>query len=357
MTAKNVWPDFVGSIRPSGFSDSQLERLSVGTGPSKEVSFRSPWLFITSEIYGHGSSFRQIAGWPNWLPIPVQSDHGIDMSNEMDPRDEDGVSPIYLTWPEWRAGIKSDKRVIRILNPLVAFRRINGIAQMPDARGTLVFIPHTKKVGKPYPAHDWEDYFHRLDGLPDELKPRAICLFHIDIRNGLHHVLRQFGLPILTAGAPSNPDYGHRFYDLISRFEFATSSFIGSQLWYCEELGVKYFLFGEPPQKVATPDEVWNKLRKPWNANQLRRYQRLYSEIPPRPSAEKSRELESALFISQTVEQLRQLLRRLFLKQLISILPATIQRSAVSLSSPGGRKKLKAKLKRGSGAGLGDTLT
>lgn len=122
-----------------------------------------------------------------------------------------------------------------------------------------MFIPHTKKLGKPYPPHDWDAYFTGLHGLPDELRPKAICLFHIDIRNGLHHVLRQFGLPIFTVGLASHPKYAARFYDLISRFEFATSSFIGSQLWYCEELGVKYFLFGEPPEAVTTPDEVLKK--------------------------------------------------------------------------------------------------
>lgn len=127
MLGSRVWPDFVGSITPSGFSDSQLERLCSGKDSSEEGGFRSPWLFITSEIYGHGTSFRQIAGWPSWLPIPVQSDHGVDTADEMDPRDENGVSPIFLTWPEWRAGMETKKKVVRILNPLVAFRRMNGL--------------------------------------------------------------------------------------------------------------------------------------------------------------------------------------------------------------------------------------
>jgi hypothetical protein len=71
-----------------------------------------------------------------------------------------------------------------------------------------------------------------------------------DIRKGIHHELRKFGLPIVTAGNSSSPFFVDRFYDLANRYSYGTSNVIGSQLFYLEELGVPYFLFGEENREV-----------------------------------------------------------------------------------------------------------
>lgn len=337
MDTPEIWPEYIGALDDSGFSDYQLELLCAESPNTSDRGFKAPWMFFSSEVYGAGESFRRLTGWPRWLPIPVASDHGVALRKQLEPHEEENFSRTHLTWSKWRTKADTSKNVVRVLHPLVAFRRMAGVEKRSGARGTLAFIPHTTLVDD-YAPYDWKKYFGQIEKLPLGLRPRAICIHKTDVRKGLHVFLRQFGLPIFSVGNGSNQNYAARFYDLISRFENATSSSVGSQLWYCEELGVRYFLYGEEPVSITDSVLVGDREGVDQKKSML---SELYSEIPPRSSSAKQAEIEAALFTSQTVAECRALLRHIFAREIVLVLPGLLAKLFQILGSTQKRKKLK----------------
>jgi hypothetical protein len=99
-----------------------------------------------------------------------------------------------------------------------------------------------------FAEYDFDSYFKKLQNLPDEYSPIVISMPMHDINKGLHKLIRKFGFPLITAGNTSSPFFVDRFYDLATQFKHATSNSIGSQLFYCSELGMDYFLYGDSPK-------------------------------------------------------------------------------------------------------------
>jgi hypothetical protein len=147
---------------------------------------------------------------------------------------------VHLTWNRrlYEANRTGRPRVVLIQNPWVTYRRLAGIHPAADRRGTLLFIAHS--------VPGWGG--QRLDpdrlrafaqSLPEAQRPLVACLHRHDVNVGLQQDLRDAGIPVVTAGNTTSPYFVDRFYDLVRRFERITSEFaIGSQDFYCEELGI-----------------------------------------------------------------------------------------------------------------------
>jgi hypothetical protein len=142
-----------------------------------------------------------------------------------------------------------------------------------EACGALVFIDHgtTEKKSREV---DWEFYFSSFDELPQCLRPTAILLHSNDIENGIHLHLRQFRLPIFTLGNRFDPMFVDRFYDLVGKFKYTTSTLIGSHVFLSEEYGVQFFIHGprrvdalvEGPNRIGTWEGRFEEAMTLWSA-------------------------------------------------------------------------------------------
>jgi hypothetical protein len=241
----------ISDFLDTGFTNEQLEWLSENHEKQMDKIYGekiSPWLFWAAEIYSFGKCYRRWLRWPYWLPIPVCSDHGANPLGELAKDEINNKANYHLCfWSTRYNSILAQKKKIpiRVQQPWVTYRRSIGIEQSVNATGCLVFVPHSvpgirvldfdnkfKKL-----ILDLQKYFDK-----SEIK---LCIHMHDVKNKLHVHLRKFNLPIFSLGNTSSSLFVDRFYQLIRHFRAGSSPNSASQLYYCVELGLDYYLAGE----------------------------------------------------------------------------------------------------------------
>lgn len=240
-------------LRTVGFTDDELTDLT-----KFEAADRSPWPWLswTTETYGTGKGLRRWIGWPDALPLPISCDHGVALCGALLKHERDFAGRVHLVWGADRERVArnlSSKTIVRVPHPWITYREHIKPQRSADRRGTLVFYPHTT-ASVAYAREYHATYLDQLKQLGDRFGPLVVTLHMNDVRPEVVAAIRAAGFPIVTAGATWSHRFVDRFYDLIDRFEFATSSSGGSELFYCHEFGLKYFLHGEPPRYFNTTD-------------------------------------------------------------------------------------------------------
>lgn len=213
-----------------------LENLLILRIPSQK--------FWSWEVYGIGIAVKKLLGIPSRKVIACGSDHGVMLEFEPSKEEISMGSDIFITWSAWRLNLDfpDRRKVVPMQHPWVAYRRKLNLTCQPGKRGTLVFVPHSVP-GLPTETFSLEQYIQELAKLPSEFHPLTLC-FHVhDVNRTNIEIARRLNIDVQTVGASLSPKYVQRFYKLISRYQFATSPAVGSQLFYCEEFGLNYFLF------------------------------------------------------------------------------------------------------------------
>ncbi|MEH6518711.1 MAG: hypothetical protein V7742_18690 [Halioglobus sp.] len=316
----SIWPPIIDGNPSKGMSDPALRYLCGPDLTSFDISqgiSPLPPLYWTTEHYSFGKCYRSWLDWPEILPIPVYGDHGVCTHAKLFPHEVNNRSQHHLTWTRERfeqAKKSSDKLLLRIQHPWIIYRHQAGIKLNDRAKGTLVFISHSTPdidiVGS-----DYAKYFEDLQSLEDSYHPLVYCLHMHEINKGLHHKLLDRGLTVVTAGKVDSPFFVDRFYDIISKFEFATSNFGGSELFYCHELGLKYFIRGAPPTYINKADVnlTIGQLFLGLDDLQIRKLA-LFSIFPPEKSAEKDKFVASVLGLDESTAAGRENLTKIFRK-------------------------------------------
>jgi hypothetical protein len=179
------------------------------------------------------------------------SDHGVHLETNASAEEIMLGSDLFVTWSKWRSNLKfqDGRRVLQMQHPWVSYSQKHRLRKSSEeeSSGTLAFVPHSVP-GMELEAFSVSDYIKELLSLPAEFHPISLC-FHVhDLNLKTMMIAIQLGIGVETVGAPLSPSYARRFYKLIRKFKFATSPGIGSQLFYCQELGLEYFLF-DPSKK------------------------------------------------------------------------------------------------------------
>lgn len=321
-----LWPGNMAEKIHSGFSDDELESLCDWglRGYDRKLPYKSPhWLYWPAELYSFGRCYREWLGLPSWFPLPLYGDHGVATSGDLSPHEKNSKPKVHLTWFKDRAeSLKnnSTKKILHIPHPWVVFRHRYGLKKKENAYGTLVFFSHSN-TGIEIVDYDFDKYFSELELLPDEYHPLVICMHRHDVEKKYHLKMRKYGLPVISAGETSSPYFVDRFYSMISRFNFATSNSGGSELFYCEEFGVPYFIKGEQPTYVnfshnESPLGVLKSRDVVGKLLELRRRE-IFSVFPPRKSAERMAFVNSVLGLDVDESMAKKLVRNEFFKELL----------------------------------------
>ena len=142
-----------------------------------------------------------------------------------------------------------------------------------------------------------------------------------DINKGYHKVLRKHEIPIVSAGETSSSFFVDRFYDIVSNFEYATSNTGGSELFYCEEFGIRYFLFGDKPTylnfshdqlpigEMEYKDKTFVETDK--------KKELLFSQFPPVASDQKRSFVEHNLGLDLCENKAKSTLRKMYWLEII----------------------------------------
>jgi len=323
MTGK-LWPTNLQGRIQSGFSDDDLELVcdSGLRGVDELLQYKSSrWIYWPVELYSLGRCYRDWLNIPSWAPLPLYGDHGVCFSSQLSQHELEAKPKAHLTWFNERArGIVSrkEKKVIQIPHPWITYRRKYGLQKKEDACGTLIFFSHSND-GVEIVNYDWHAYFEELQKLPDKYHPMVVCMHRHDINKGYHKIVREYKIPIVSAGDTSSPYFIDRFYDVISSFKYATSNSGGSELFYCEELGVKYFITGNHPMYFnfgsdGLPRGVVQFENQLEEASWVKKRE-LFSRFPPVSSADKEEFVRGILGLDLDIEISRnQLKKYLFLE-------------------------------------------
>jgi hypothetical protein len=200
--------------------------------------------------YGHDWIIRHYLDFPRLLPMNVRIQHGWYTNFRPETADLRTDQPLMLVWSkriaaEW---IDLTRRPVEILgSPFVHFRHMFGIQKREDAQGTVVFPQHSTRNSKT--ENDVEKYCRDLDALPDVYRPVTICL-HFHDWDELKPLFESHGYGrIVTAGRSRQPEAGFakRFYEILSRHQYATSNDILTGLFYAVEMGIPFFVYGPEP--------------------------------------------------------------------------------------------------------------
>jgi len=303
-----------------GYSDEYLELMA---SPPNVNCGESNWMFWTSELYSFGKCFRFITGYPKSLPLCVYSDHSVPLSTRLGEHELDNNSNVYLTWSigKFQRNKHLDrKKVFLCPHPWIIYRRIKRIEREKSTKGTIVFFPHIVP-GYRY-EFDVNSYIDKLNSLPDKFKPLVICLHMHDINMKYHKMLRQYGIPIVTAGHTSSVNFVDNFYELITKFSYATSPEWGSQVAYCIEIGLPYFFMGEQPICIneSSNSEPLGNIRYNLDSSYLENEQKafkLFGQIEEEVTIEQKEFINSLLGLhpdALTINQLKFILWEELLK-------------------------------------------
>jgi hypothetical protein len=237
----------------NGMTNEQLHAKACPDGVPHGSSF---WMYWTSELNSVGRLYRQWACYPKILPLFVYSDHGVTSQCTLAKHERDNTAHVHFTFNALKAinsGNEPGKKVLLVPHPWIRYRKKKGYQPLPSAKGTLVFISHSTNNVE-YVEKDRDQYFEDLKNLPEQYHPLVLCMHMHDIKKNKHLEYRKYGLPIVTLGDTSNIYFVDEFYKMVMQFKYASSNTKGSQLFFCIEMGIPYFLFGEKPELLNISD-------------------------------------------------------------------------------------------------------
>lgn len=274
-------------------------------------SEQSNWRYWPTELYGIGKWVRKYGFYPEKLPLYVYSDHGVTLRRTQLPEHELNNDAPYMLihspdklkcWKEL-----SSKPAYGLFSPFVFYRRNNKIKLSSDAKGTLAFPGHSSKNIED--MLNPQDYISDLKNLPDKFKPISICLHMHDINKDKHLPYMEAGFEVFTAGHNYDNRFTERFYDILKKFKYTTSNFIGSYTFYSVEMEIPFFLYGaktklynlnnkDMPQGHINEEELYPEYKE---ANALFRYDRFANII----TDEQKKFVEQELGITHGISRLK----------------------------------------------------
>jgi len=338
---KNIWPHALEYSIKSGFSDSELEYICSNQifDYDRKLGFKFPrWMYWTSEHYSFGRCYREWLGLPWWAPLPFYSDHGVHLAGEFGSHEKDAKSNLHFVFNADRVAVNlnTPKTIIQVPHPWVVFKHVHRLDRSKSSCGTLIFF--TKSiVGVEVERYDYDRYFKSLEDLPDKYKPFSICMHMHDIRKGYHKNIRRYGIPVISAGESSSPVFVERFYDIIRNFKYATSNSGGSELFYCVDFGLEYFLYGRKPTKVnfSNPSLAKGEIKPldsidEWKSSKKNN---LFRDFPPRNSPEKLNFVNDNLGLNVDAYQVRKRVKRLLLIEYVKNLPTVFRFIILNIAS------------------------
>ena len=289
-----------------GFENLDLQYICSDEFVSYDasLSYQTNWLYWTVEVYSFGKCYREWLNLPNWFPLPIYGDHGVAFSGELSKHEKESKPKHHITWFKDRAIAIDEvglKKSIHIPHPWVLYRRRHRLKKSINSKGTIIFYSHSNE-GIEIMEYDWDTYFNTLKKLPEDYHPFFICMHMHDIRKGYHLKLRKYGLPIISAGETSSQFFVDRFYDIVQNFNYATSPSGGSDIFICEEFGLKYFIFGEKVNyNNFSHDQLPLGLMIPRNPTAVKADKQkteLFSVFPPDDNFKKTKFISEVLGLS-----------------------------------------------------------
>ena len=198
-----------------------------------------------NSIYGYNAIIREYTGYPSLLPLVFDGDHGWAPGDYYVLTDQ----PMMLVLNRRRLNAwkeKSSTPAAIIGAPFVHYRKLRQIEKDKAADGTVAFPSHSTDLVDA--VFDIDEYCKLLKNLPLEYHPITICLHEDDFVRKKDLIYKKYEFKIVTAGPKNVPgfEFVQKFYEILRSHKFATSNQVGSYSFYAVEMGIPFFILGEP---------------------------------------------------------------------------------------------------------------
>lgn len=210
---------------------------------------------IETERYGLGKYLRKYGFYPSFLPILLHADHGPNQWDFVTPHMLNSSASFFgfyskrlvIDWLE-----QTKKKALLLKSPFVFYKESNDIKQLPNSQGSIFFHAHsTYWTDK---ETNFDLIFKQFDKLPKNFHPISICLHFVDVQKGRHKVYLDRGYAVYTAGSWKHPYFIENFYEIVKNFKYSLSNSVGSNLFYCINLGLPFSILEGEPTIIANTD-------------------------------------------------------------------------------------------------------
>lgn len=216
--------------------------------------------YWSSELYSRGRYFREYGFYPSFLPLCINSSHGIGEFTSPLKYELATDAPLqvffsenaYLRWKNL-----TDKPATQVLAPEIFYRKKNKIEPDSEAKGTIFFPVHS--TPNFVDLIDHQQIVKAIKELPKKYHPVSLCLHAHDVNKGLHKKYLELGVSVVTAGHTGDYRFISRFYRLLRSHRYAMSNGIGSYLFYSIEMGIPFSIIGPKPKLKNISDVNFKK--------------------------------------------------------------------------------------------------
>lgn len=209
-----------------------------------------------TEKYGIGKMIRKMAHYPASWPIRIHTDHGPnqwDFVTEHILQSDSKLFGFYSNRILADFKRKSSKKALLLKSPYKAYREAIKIKRNESVKGSIFFLAHsTFWTDKETNYDELFEYFD--DKLPKTHLPVSVCMHFVDVQKKRYVPFLKRGIPVYTAGNWEHPYFVENFYEIIKNFQFGFSNSVGSNLFYCVDLGMPYTIIDLEPQIISNND-------------------------------------------------------------------------------------------------------
>ena len=209
-------------------------------------------MYWVTKQNGFGRAYQTWLGVGPDTLLPFYADHGVCLLGNLEPHEVENDARYHLTFNYLRyRAIRSrysGKKVFRTCHPWIHHRHLSAIEISPNAKGTLIFLPHSIREAKI--KYDINSYVSKAKNISPPpylviVHPYDLSLWAADGKDfpaGDFHCF----------GGLYDEDFISNFYDIVRSFSHAISATPGSEVFYCTELGLNHKILDIPMERVPT---------------------------------------------------------------------------------------------------------
>jgi hypothetical protein len=178
--------------------------------------------------------------YPWFLPIFLTADHGINISQYMDPEIKSGSigSRVHLTWSEENSKFQIPGiSVIPVQHPWLMYLEKLSRVENNKRKGSI-FYPLHKAPGYQFIGLDDEASIKYLKELPQEFHPIDISLHMHDLGGDRQKLFENSGFNTVSLGETNNPSFHKNFFNLVANYQYAFSESWGSHIPFLLKSGI-----------------------------------------------------------------------------------------------------------------------
>jgi hypothetical protein len=235
--------------------------------------------------------------YPSFLPLFFHSDHGVNISSDIDPAILDLRKKTYFfCWNRQVIERYGDNKYIKFIKTEHPYRvMFDRVPHNKKSQGSIFFPSHSSG-GYVITGIDDTDSIRCLHSLPSEYFPVTVCLHASDFHTSRRNFFEENGFQVTWLGDINSKNFVSRLIDELANKRFVISEAWGSQVAFAVAMG--------KPTTISPRDIEIHSLENsieivgnsdPFYVSEKKRVEALFAELLPELSGEQKDYIQERL--------------------------------------------------------------